>query len=204
MEIRPNEEFIASNYDKTMQFIDKIFTGQQKENILSFFKEFSDRYAICPASTQKEFYSAFPGGLCYHNLNVLKYCVKLNNELCGGKYTKDTLFLVSLFHEIGKIGDKEQEYYVSSDSDWKRDKGIYYDINDKIDFMSIEHRSLYLLNNFKIHLTRDEFLAILLHQGHTNEANKSYKYKESEFAALFYMADQWAIKQEKQNTIILA
>lgn len=65
-----------------------------------------------PASTQ--YHCSFPGGLALHSLNVYKAMVKLNTmvkELSESPtlpYTQDTLVIVGLLHDLGKINFYEE------------------------------------------------------------------------------------------------
>lgn len=53
-----------------------------------------------PASTR--FHGSYEGGLCQHSLNVGKWLNKLAEGLYPGQYTKETLTLVALFHDVCK------------------------------------------------------------------------------------------------------
>jgi len=201
--INPNEEFIVRNYENTIKLIGTMEDDLRSDALMGLFRNaYSEKYMLCPASTQKAFYSSFPGGLCYHNLHVLKWLKKFSDLMASSKYSTDTLLTVSLLHEIGKIGDGKKDYYLPLDSDWHRGKGIFYEINRNIMFMRVPQRSLYLAAESEIDLTQEEYLAILLHEGMLVEENKPYAYKTPELAQLLFYADQHAISIEKQNRVI--
>jgi len=78
--ITPNEEFIKKNYDSTLSLIATVFKDSYPEGKSELYQticRLGERYALCPASAKKEHYSAFPGGLAYHNLQVAKELKKL-------------------------------------------------------------------------------------------------------------------------------
>lgn len=91
----------------------------------------STDFFTAPASTQ--YHCSFPGGLCLHSLNV---CEALS-DLVRNKYTNDTVILVSLLHDLDKIGKyemytkNEKVYIEPTDEDYqspdvKRDAEGFY------------------------------------------------------------------------------
>lgn len=197
-EITPNEEFVKANFDSTVKLVEKLSTTSHLKTMLEFL---GDRYALCPASANKDYFSAFPGGLAYHNLNVVKWIGKFANLLCPDVYSKETLLKVALLAEIGKVGDLEHDYYLATDQKWQRDRGIFYEINKDISFMRIPQRSLFLANNFGVPLTQEEYLAILLFEGQNDETNSAYKYREPKLSLILQYANQWAQRSEKENVV---
>jgi hypothetical protein len=76
---------------------------------------------------------------------------------------KESLILACLFHDFGKVGDENEPYYVDQTSDWHRDKlGEMYKHNDKLQYMTVGQRGVYMMQRFNIRLECDEYLAILL------------------------------------------
>lgn len=193
--IKPDQEFILNNYKKTLNVI-------KDPNLSSLLQDYEERYMLCPASRQSSYYSAFPGGLAYHNLFVLFWAKKFCKFLSVKDLSEDSIVKVSILHEIGKLGTLQESYFIPQKSSWHREKGIYYEINPNISFMKIPHRSLFWAQKYKISLTQDEYLAILLNNDYYNEENIYYKYKESQFVLLFQQATQWARKLEKENNIL--
>lgn len=56
-----------------------------------------------PASTHKNMYNAFEGGLIEHLLTVAKYAMNINETLPENmKLTKESILKVALLHQIGK------------------------------------------------------------------------------------------------------
>jgi hypothetical protein len=193
--IKPDEEFIKKNYETTIKLIEEASLGGLIDGL-------GERYAICPASSRKEYYSSFPGGLAYHNLFVRFWMQKFADLMAPGEITPQSITKLSLLHEIGKVGTTEEDYYTPQESDWHRERGIYYEVNPNLQYMKIPQRSLFLAQQHLIPLTQDEYLAILLHDGQHDEANKAYKFKEPKLAVVLQTAVQWARKLEKENTVL--
>jgi hypothetical protein len=73
------------------------------------------------------------------------------------------------------MGTPEEEAYIPQTDQWRKDKlNEQYTYNDKIEFMSVPDRSLFLLQTHGIDYTKNEYLAIKLHDGIYDEANKPY------------------------------
>lgn len=170
-------------------------------DLLPLLTKVENKYKNCPASTSTDFYSAFPGGLCYHTLKVLSFMKKLNDTLCQGSLTMQSMLRVGILSEIGRIGDDEHDYYIMTTEKWKLQKGILYDVNEEIQYMRLPHRSLFWVNKFGIKLTKDEQLAILLLDQTAD--NMLYKYKEPDLAVVLQQATYWAQRVENKNQVEL-
>lgn len=195
--IDPTPEFIKKNYDKTIAIINEMIKSDRKQKILDLFNFFDERYATCPASNQKIYYSAFPGGLAYHNLSVLQCLGRLASMMAKDEFNNESLIVISFLHNIGLLGNKDKEYFLVQTSDWHKQQGIMYSINPKIDFVKVPHRSLFLLQEFDILLSKDEYMTILLQDGREDDSNKNYCYKDSKLAQIFQFAKSWTIKMER-------
>ena len=158
-----------------------------------------EAYFTAPASSREEFHSCYPGGLLVHSLNVVKYLLSISKSLCKERYEESQLVFVGLFHDLGKVGDGDNEYYVPNPSDWHRNKGMLYEVNKACVHMPTSERGLYVLQKHGITLTPDEYLAIRLNDGQYDDTNKSYRMKEPELALLLHWADMWATKTEKAS-----
>jgi hypothetical protein len=78
-------------------------------------------------------------------------------------------------HDLGKMGTVEEEAYIEQSDNWRKEKlGELYTYNNKIEFMSVPDRSLYLLQTHGIEYSKNEYLSIKLHDGIYDEANKPY------------------------------
>lgn len=138
----------------------KISNPIVKEPLIELCKKLEDRLAICPASTKTEYVGAFAGGLVWHSLNVLKTMKDLNKAY-EAKYTPDTLIVVSLFHDLGKLGNEEEDYYLPQQSDWHRKNGFIYEVNKDLGSTSISSRTFWWLNNANVPLSEEEIHSIM-------------------------------------------
>lgn len=193
-EISP--EKIKENYDKFETLCSKL--GDRATNVQKLIDHLGERLALCPASSRVEHHSAFPGGLVDHSLRVLQNTYNLC-KVYNQTFPKESVILSCLFHDLGKVGNEDQDYYVVQSSDWHRERGMLYEYNDKLPYMSVPHRSIYLLQQFDIKLSRDEFLAILLNDGQYVPENKSYAMREPTLSMLLHQADAFSTLWEKTN-----
>lgn len=190
-------EDIAANFDKYRSFMEKL--GDRSEAALALVDHLGERLALCPASSRKEYHNAFPGGLVEHSLRVLTNALKLCKTF-GWEIPKESLIIGALLHDLGKVGDHEQDYYIPQDSDWHRDKlGEMYKHNKTMQYMTVPDRGVWLCQHFGLRLTQAEFLAIKLNDGQYDETNAPYKMKEPRLADVVHMADVIATKQEKES-----
>ena len=154
--------------------------GDRKEKLLNFYKKYEDRIILMPAAHKKEYHSAFPGGYIYHVNRVVKASLQLlplwEEMGCDmSTFTKEELVFSAINHDLGKMGDKENESYIPQTDQWRKDKlGEDYMFNKQVPFCSVPDRSLFLLHQHDISYSFNEMLAIKTHDGLYDEANKKY------------------------------
>lgn len=183
---------------KTFWKLVDIFSEPRKTKVKDMMEgKVGEIYFTAPASSREEFHSCYPGGLLVHSLNVVENLYSLSKALCPGVFSDEKLSFTGLFHDLGKVGDGTNEYYVPNPSDWHRNKGMLYEVNKDCTYMPTSERGLYVLQTHGIQMDADEYLAIRLNDGQYDDTNKSYKMKEPELALLVHWADMWATKQEK-------
>lgn len=189
-------EEIEKNYETFVRLCDTL--GDRAPAVKKLIDHFGDRLAICPASAKISYHCCFVGGLVCHSLRVLANAMKLaktyNEDL-----PKESIIISCLFHDIGKLGTLDDDYYVDQTNDYYRKIGNMYEYNKQIQYMNTSHRTLYLLQHFGIHLSSDEFLAILLCDGLSSEEMKSYTLHEPTLATIVHQADYWATISEKNE-----
>jgi len=193
MSLTPEE--IESNWKRMRSLLEKC--GDRSVASLRMVDALGERLALCPASAKRDFHNAFPGGLVDHSLRVLGNAMRLTGAF-GWKIPKDSLIIGSLFHDLGKVGDHEHDYYVPQTDQWRVDKlGEEYTYNKEIQFMTVPDRGIFLCQHFGLLLTQDEMLAIRLNDGQYADENAPYKLKEPMLADVVHMADLISTKQEK-------
>ena len=137
-----NRKQIESNWNELMTIIDEYFEGEQRENILKLHESFETQYKTAPASGRENFHNCFIGGYLDHVLHVIKNSLRIKELYVknGVKviHSDSDVVLAAMFHDLGKLGDGEQPYYINQDSDWHRNKlKEHYVHNDKLEYMSI-------------------------------------------------------------------
>ena len=175
---------LLDNYEKLVIFIENSFDGERKEKLMWLYEKLSDRIATAPASMKKQYHNAYPGGYVAHVLNVIKAAEKVYKvwEEMGAEFnfTIAELRFAALNHDLGKIGTKTDEYYIPCQEEWMRKKGQEYVMNPNIQYMKVAERSLMILQQNQISVTENEYLAIKLHDGLYEDANKAYYISYSE------------------------
>ena len=173
-------EQIQDNWESLLNVIETEISGERGENLLSFYTQYSERLILMPASYKKEYHNAFPGGYVDHILRVVNCAVELHSlwEKMGATpytYTREELIFSALNHDLGKMGDEDNESYVPQTDQWRKDKlGEEYTFNTKLSFASVPDRSLYLLQASGIMYSFNEMVAIQTHDGLYDEGNKKY------------------------------
>lgn len=171
---------IHSNWSEYLNLIEKHISGPRKNILINFLKEHEDRISMMPASARDWHHSAFPGGYVDHVLRVYRCAVELQStwEKMGSSnngYSMEELIFTALFHDLGKMGQQEGEYYQPNDSQWHIDKlGQIYKFNTAIPAMKVPERSLFILQELGVKVTQNEYIAIKIHDGLYDESNKFY------------------------------
>jgi hypothetical protein len=173
-------EQIQENWDKLMSRIDAYITEPRRSDLKAFYEKYSERIMLMPAAHKKEYHNAFPGGYVDHVLRVIDCALKVNNVwiemgVDDTTYTKEELVFSALNHDLGKMGDEENESYIPQTDQWRKDKlGEDYMFNTKVQFASVPDRGLFLLQSHGIPYTFNEMVAIQTHDGLYDEGNKKY------------------------------
>jgi len=172
-------EEIQENIAKFFDYIDKYIPGDRGAKLYAFYEARQDTLATSPASTKVNHHNCFPGGYLDHVLRVTEAALVFDRVWTkfGQKqsYTLEELVFSALNHDLGKLGTDDQPFYVPNDSQWHIEKqGAYYKYNSNMTHMRIADRSLYYLQQAGISVSENEFLAIKLHDGLYEEANKAY------------------------------
>jgi len=193
---------IEKNYDLFTNLVGRIKNEDARTILLDFSKEIKDRLAAAPASTRVEYVGAYPGGLVEYSLNVLRLAKDLNKTF-DANLDSDSLIITSLFHDIGKIGDAKNDYYVEQESDWHKTKlGMMYDFNPAVPRIPVCHRSLWWLNSVGCPLSADEVTAISsLH--HVGQMYSSELYEAPMLSVVLQTAVRVACIKGKGKTSIL-
>ena len=173
-------EQIQDNWNKFLSIIDEHISEPRCSELKAFYEQYAERIMLMPASHKKEYHNAFPGGYVDHVLRVVQCALKLNKVwvemgVDTSTYTVEELVFASLNHDLGKMGDEQNESYIPQTDQWRKEKlGEDYKFNDRLEYMSVPDRGLHLLMSYGVTFSRNEMLAIKLHDGLYDDANKPY------------------------------
>jgi hypothetical protein len=173
-------EQIQDNWNELLSYIEGYISEPRKDKLLEFYEQYADRLMLMPAAHKKEYHNAFPGGYVEHVLRVIRCAIKQaelwNSEGCDmTTFTTEELVFSALNHDLGKMGDEEQESYIPQTDNWRREKlGEDYMFNTKVPFSSVPDRGLFMLQSHGIQYTFNEMLAIQTHDGLYDKANEKY------------------------------
>ena len=173
------DDQIIANYNKLIKLINSLSNTDRRTKLLNLFSKFEDKIATAPASSSPKFHAAFPGGLITHTLNVCKFSMKIydlwQSESANMDYDKESLLFCAIVHDLGKIGDELNDYYIVNESAWHvNNRQEYFKINNNLTWMRVQDRSLYWLQKYNIDITENEYITILTHDGLYDEGNKTY------------------------------
>jgi hypothetical protein len=173
-------EEIQSNWLRLMGFIEDHISEPRKTKVLEFYEKYSERLMLMPAAHKKEYHNAFPGGYVEHVNRVITCALHLHDlwakmGVDTTTYTKEELVFSALNHDLGKMGDEENDSYIPQTDKWRQEKlGEDYMFNTKVPFASVPDRGLFLLQAHDIKYTFNEMITIQTHDGLYDEANKKY------------------------------
>ena len=183
-------EQIKVNFEAFNVILESSFEGERLKKLKSLTEALKERMMFAPASSKDWFNNAFPGGYLDHILRVNKIANQLHklyafHNASTETYTDEELNFISLFGQLGKLGDLENDYFIKNDSDWHvKNLGMVYKFNPEVPAMKIYDRTIFLLQEAGIKLSHNEYLAIRAQEGLFDESNKFYFYsgqKETKF-----------------------
>jgi len=206
-------EQIENNWHDLIDLINTTFEGERLDKLIKMYEYFEERMCLAPASGKEHFHNAHPGGYVEHVLHI----VELSKQIAGLwkqngatiNFTMEELVFAALHHDLGKVGDLSEDYYVHNDSDWHRkNQGLMYKHNGKLHFMTVTDRGLFLLQHFGIPMTENEYLGLKLTDGLYEEANKGYyisyskdRQLKTNIPYILHQADMMASKIEHDEWV---
>jgi hypothetical protein len=185
------EQQILDNWETFRKNINTLFP-EKSDALNVLYDEMSERICMMPASGVEYYHNAFAGGYVDHVLRVAKCAETLYNtwksmgaDMSG--YTLNELLFAAYHHDLGKVGfpGEGNENYIPNDSEWHRkNQGKIYTHNPKLPFSLVPDLSIYLLQSYNVPISWNEFLAIRIHDGMYDDANKAYFLSRSKDAKL--------------------
>jgi 5'-deoxynucleotidase YfbR-like HD superfamily hydrolase len=174
------EDMLLDNWKDLMKIIDDNFKDDRKEKLKAMYESFQERMMFSPASGNINYHNAFIGGYVEHVLRVAR-CAEQTYMLWKSMgssmegYTKEELMFAALNHDLGKYGDLKNDLYVPNPSEWHRkNQGSLWNLNPELNWMPVQHRSLWLLQHHGIKVSENEMIAIMVHDGLYDESNTQY------------------------------
>ena len=202
---------IQDNWESLIKLIEDNFTGERKENLLKMYNHFKDRMMFAPASSKEHFHNAFPGGYVEHVLNITRAVKSIyqtwKNHGAHINFTEEEMIFATMHHDLGKVGDDKEDYYIPNESEWHRkNQGKIYTHNPNLQYMNVPDRAFWLLQKFDVKLSQTEYIGIKLADGLYDEGNKSYYMSfnpdfelQTNLPYIIHQADMLASKTERDN-----
>lgn len=201
---------IEKAYEKYLSYVDT-YLPDRKDLLHKMYDDLGERLVLSPASSFEHFHNAFPGGYIDHVLRVTNNALilyktyeELGMDTSG--YTVENIVFSALHHDLGKLGlaGEGNELYLENKNAWSRkNKGQIYEKNKNIPFALISDRSLFILQSYGVPVQWEEYLAIRIHDGLYEDANKAYYIShydapkmQTTLPLLIHMADMLAARQE--------
>lgn len=143
-------------------------------------------FFTAPASTR--YHEAYKGGLCEHSVNVFDELVRLKKAYPGIKVSLETAAIVSLLHDLCKVGCYKTELRN------KKENGVwvsvpFYTHQEDVCFGGHGSKSVFIIQRF-MKLTDEEIAAINCHMGVENGNFAVYDaFRQFPLAFLLHTAD---------------
>ena len=167
-------------------------------------------FFTAPCSTR--YHLSKEGGLAEHSLNVYKNALRISGGLGRPEeFLRDSLIIVSLLHDLGKMGQFGKENYVPNmlkgratkvnpDPEPKQSEAQPYKSNPDLLYVDHEVRSIAIASRF-IELTEEEQLAILWHNGLYGPFKYEIQGNETPLYMILHFADLWSARVTEEEGI---
>ena len=190
---------VIVRYEKLKSMVSQ--RKSQFDNLINFM-ESETSWLNSPASTK--YHLCKDGGLLEHSVNVAESMLKVREALAP-EISEESCIIVSLIHDLGKVGMPRNPQYLVNEPSEKQKKYGYkpdapYKFNRELTYLSVLIRSLYLASKY-IDLSEEEVQAIVYHDGQYVDDNKSVATKETPLTLLLQYADTWSGFVIERNSI---
>ena len=174
-----NEEQLLENWQQFLGYIEQYITGDRQKRLIDFYNKYEERFILLPASHKPQYHNCFPGGYIEHVNRVVSASLEIDAVWrkfdVKPTYTTEEVVFSALNHDLGKFGTFEYEAVLPNPSEWHvKNRGEIYTFNTQMDYMTVPDRGLWLLSQLDIEVSKNEWLAIKLHDGLYDESNKPY------------------------------
>ena len=190
------EKEVMKNIEKVNKLIE-LYLPEKKEAVDKILDLVGEQYFCAPANTRTDLGYAYAGGLCELSLRVCYHLQKLNQTM-DSKLPMSSLMFVGLFHQLGKAGMPGKDLYIPQESDWHKNKGMMYTVDEDLKTMSVRDRTLYLMQHCGAELLDWEYQALMLWEGQYSDENRTMRYRENPLALMLHWSYIWVSTQEKR------
>lgn len=147
----------------------------------------STDFFTAPASTR--YHESYAGGLAEHSANVFSELVRLLKAYPEIIVTAETAAIISLLHDVCKVGCYKTEYRNRKNEFGQWEKYPVYTFKEDFPFGGHGSKSVYLIQKF-MKLTEEEAVAINCHMGVENgNFNVNDAFRAYPLAFLLHTAD---------------
>ena len=173
-------EQIKSNLEKLYALVETHISDPRKQQLLDLYNSQQEILAFAPASSKASFHNSFEGGYLDHVIRVTECALMLAKvwEIQGAAtntFTNEELVFSALNHDLGKLGLYGKPRYLPNDSEWHvKNQGANYKPNSELPFLPVQDNSLFILQQAGLQLSLNEYIAIKIHDGLYDEANRAY------------------------------
>ena len=167
-------------------------TREGADELLNYMRNAG--YFEAPASSS--YHLAKDGGLLEHSINVTETLLKLAKAV-DSDYSRETLIIVGLLHDLGKAGFYGKPGYVENIlKSGKRSDAKPYETNK--DLLAVPHEvvAISIIPQY-MQISEDELFAILYHNGLYTSIGYQLKGKETNLQILLHCADMLSSRGEE-------
>lgn len=178
----------------------RVVNRKEEFTALIDFMENKTEYLTAPASTR--FHLCRQQGLLEHSVNVAENMLKVRTALAP-EIDEESCIITALIHDLGKAGMPGSPMYIANEPTPRQKQygygpSIPYRTNDKLVYLSVPLRSLYLAMPY-IKLSESEVQAVMYHDGQYVDDNSSVATKETPLLLLLQYADTWSTFVTEKN-----
>jgi hypothetical protein len=205
------EELILSKLDRFYELINTYITTEGRAaKLIAFYKSRELLLCTAPASSRLYYHNCFAGGYLDHVVRVTEAALVIDKVWDRFQqkrnHTTEELVFSAINHDLGKLGTDEIPVYIPNTSEWHvKNQGKVYNTNPAVTNMKVSDRSIFQLQQAGISVSENEYIAILIHDGLYEEANKYYlmphspeSQLKSNLPYILHQADLLASKVENQ------
>ena len=180
------------NIDAVYNYLfDQIVNRRAHLTAFRSFLENKTSWLTSPASSR--YHLNIEKGLLMHSVGVTLNALRIKH-LLASDISDESIIIVSLFHDVGKVGYPGKPNYLPNTNQNELRQGINYRYNPDLIHMSHAVRSLHLISQF-VPLSEEEVQAIVAHDGlyplSGGVNNLDFHQRECRLQMILHFADKW-------------